>query len=176
LLPKQFVSYPGDVSTAMQKGDQIWSYNALVQDSYSPKWQVDFEPINLRIQPGFISQSLGLTGILYWSVDSWGTDPWHDIQYREGGHSFPGEGILVYPGAPAGVAGVVPSMRLKWLREGIEDYEYVEILKKLGRGDWALGIARSVGADWKNWTHDVAALEQARLSLGNEIDRLANAQ
>ena len=51
---------------ALAKGDSLWSYNTLVQDPYSPKWEIDFDPINFRIQPGFISQSLGPTGMLYW--------------------------------------------------------------------------------------------------------------
>ena len=77
--------------------------------------------------------------------------------------------MLVYPGEKVGIQGFVPSMRLKWLREGVEDYEYIEILKRRGRGDWALGVARQVGADWSNWTRDPNALEQARRALGEAI-------
>ena len=54
--------------SALAKGDEVWSYNTEVQDPYSPKWEIDFAPINFRIQPGFINQSLHLTGLLYWSV------------------------------------------------------------------------------------------------------------
>ena len=51
---------PPRVTYILQKGDAAWSYNDLVQDSYSPKWELDFPPIDYRIQPGFISQSLGI--------------------------------------------------------------------------------------------------------------------
>jgi hypothetical protein len=51
------------------KGDSVWSYTALVQDMYSPKWEADFLPIDYRIMTGFIDASLGLKGNLYWSVD-----------------------------------------------------------------------------------------------------------
>ena len=60
-----------NVTYVLQKGDKVWSYTDLVQDSYSPKWELDFLPINYRIQPGFISQSLGLTGLNYWAVTNW---------------------------------------------------------------------------------------------------------
>lgn len=174
LLPKMYEAARPHVLSLQAKGAEVWSYTALVQDSYSPKWEIDFSPINYRIQPGFISQSLGLTGILYWRVDLWSRAPWQDMHgYSIEGNFYPGEGMLVYPGKEAGVASVVPSMRLKWIREGIEDYEYIAILKRLGRGAWALDMARRVGADWRNWTRDPATLESVRRELGNEIERLS---
>lgn len=170
VLPKMYDNAADRIATVLGKGDQVWSYNAQVQDSYSPKWQIDFAPINYRIQPGFISQSLGLTGILYWRVDLWTPNPWADVQtYKHNGEDFPGEGMLVYPGQQVGVSGVVPSMRLKWLREGVDDYEYVELLKKCGHSDDALSIARSVGPNWKSWTKDPDLLEAARRQLGEAL-------
>jgi hypothetical protein len=80
--------------------------------------------------------------------------------------------MLVYPGQPVGVKGVVASMRLKWLRDGVEDYDYVEILKELGKVDLAMQITRSVGSDWTNWTRDPSAIEAARVKLGEAIDQI----
>ncbi|MDM9381280.1 DUF4091 domain-containing protein [Chlorogloeopsis sp. ULAP01] len=175
LLPRMYDEARERVLYVLNKGNQVWSYNALVQDDYSPKWEIDFEPINFRIQPGFISQSLSLTGLLYWRIDLWTKDPWHDVQtFFADNHNYPGEGMLVYPGKQVGIEGVVPSMRLKWLREGVEDYEYIEILKKLARRDWALAVSRGVARDWKNWTRDPKVLESARHRLGEEIERLSS--
>src|SRR5215831_9523779 len=137
LLPKMERKGRQMVRQVLQKGDEVWSYNCLVQDPDSPKWQIDFSPINYRIQPGFLNQSLGITGLLYWGVAAWNDDPWEDSEsYKKGRYSFPGEGMLVYPGGGGGVDGPLPSMRLKWLRKGVEDYEYVEMLKRAGRGAW----------------------------------------
>ncbi len=165
---------PERVSSVMQKGDKVWFYNALALDDYSPKWLIDFEPINFRIPHGFISQSLGLTGVLYWRTDLWTGNPWEDEQtFFQDGNYYPGEGMLVYPGKEVGIEGVVPSMRLKWIRDGAEDYEYINILKNLKRDDWALEVSRSVGKDWKNWTKNSEVLESARLKLGEEIEKLS---
>jgi Domain of unknown function (DUF4091) len=162
------------VNEVRKKGDKVWSYNALVQGNHAPHWEIDFPPMNFRIQPGFINQSLGLTGLLYARVDDWKKDPWNDVQtFKIDNYEFPGEGMLVYPGAQVGINGVAPSMRLKWLRDGVEDYEYIEILKKLGRGNWALNVSKTVGADWKNWTRNPSVLESGRRKLGDEIDRLS---
>ncbi len=174
VLPKMYDAAPKRISEVLQKGDKVWFYNALVQDGYSPKWQIDFDPINYRIPHGFINQSLGLTGVLYWQVDLWTKDPWKDVQtHSDKDDYYPGEGMLVYPGKQVGIKGVVPSMRLKWVREGVEDYEYIEILKRLGRKNWALTVSQSVGLDWKNWTRDPNILESARRRLGEEIERLS---
>src|SRR5579863_3570972 len=171
------VMYDGDTSLAQQayqKGDSLWSYNTLVQDAYSPKWEIDFAPINFRIQPGFISQSLNFTGLLYWRIDDWNSSPWTNPNNAGtfSSSNYPGEGVLVYPGATVGVTGVAPSMRLKWIRDGIEDYEYVALLKKAGKGSWALPIIQSVGLNWTTWTRDLNALASARQQLGQELDSL----
>lgn len=170
VLPKRYVAAPELAAMALDRGTQIWSYNAGVQDDYSPKWQIDFAPINFRIQPGFISQSLGFSGLLYWRIEGWTDDPWNDVStYSNGKYMYSGDGMMVYPGEQVGIDGVVPSMRLKWIREGIEDYEYVALLKERGQGAWALEMSREVGADWSNWTQDVPQLERVRQQLGEAL-------
>ena len=174
LLPVMYNNSKTQVGEVLKKGDSVWSYNTLVQDAYSPKWLIDFDPVNFRVQPGFISQSLNLSGLLYWRIDKWPSDPWNNVN-NAGSYSsanYPGEGMLVYPGEPVGVKGVVASMRLKWLRDGVDDYDYVQILKDLGKTDFAMQIARSVGSDWTNWTRDPSAIEAAREKLGEAIDQL----
>ena len=171
------VMYNGSVSLiqqALAKGDSVWSYNTLVQDAYSPKWEIDFAPINFRIQPGFINQSLGLSGLLYWRIDDWNSSPWTSVNNagKFSSNNYPGEGVLVYPGSTVGVTGVAPSMRLKWIRDGEEDYEYIQLLKQAGKGTWALGVAKTVGPDWTHWTRDINALASARQQLGQELDTL----
>jgi hypothetical protein len=177
LLPLMYNNSKKQVGEVLKKGDDVWSYNTLVQDEYSPKWLIDYDPINFRIQPGFISKSLNLTGMLYWRVDKWPSDPWNNVN-NAGTYSsanYPGEGMLVYPGQQVGVKGVVASMRVKWLRDGVEDYDYMQILKEHGKEDLAMQIARSVGPDWTNWTRDANTLETAREKMGEAIDQLMSA-
>jgi hypothetical protein len=176
LLPVMYNNSKSEVDRVLKKGDSVWSYNTLVQDAYSPKWEIDFDPVDFRIQPGFIDQSLNLTGLLYWRIDRWTSDPWNNVNNtgQFSSANYPGEGMLVYPGQQVGVPGVVASMRLKWLRDGVEDYEYIEMLKNLGKGDLAMQIARSVGPDWTHWTRDASAIESARQQLGEAINQIVN--
>jgi hypothetical protein len=177
VLPEQYDKNLARISEVRDKGDEVWSYNALVQDPYSPKWLIDYEPINYRLQSGFLSAALNLTGLLYWRIDRWPDQNWDHMMVNNTGTfssgNFPGDGMLVYPGAPAGVPGIVPSLRLKQLREGVEDFEYVQILKRLGRGDWALEQVRPIAPDWTNWTRDPNRIETVRRRLGAEIERLS---
>ncbi len=175
--PRMYQEATSEIAEVMQQGDTVWFYTGH-KDKYSPQWQIDSAPINFRIPQGWIAQSLGLTGVLYWRVDDWTDNPWQEVPvYSQGKNTdwardFPGEGMLIYPGEKVGIAGVVPSMRLKWIREGVEDYEYIEILKQFGLEDWALKVSRTVGADWKNWTKNPQQLEAARVKLGNKIEQI----
>jgi hypothetical protein len=174
LQPEYYESSPTNVRTVQAKGDRVWSYLALVQDTHSPWWEMDFPPVNYRIMQGFINQSLGFTGLLYWAVDRWTERPWEDVDTyivsKDDSH-YPGEGMLVYPGGDVGVQGTIPSIRLKWIREGVEDYEYVELLKKQGRGDWALSLVRQVATDFQNWSDDPATIEAVRRTMGKALSR-----
>ena len=47
------------------------------------------------------------------------------------------EDRLFYPGRPAGVDGVLPSVRLKRLRRGLQDAQYLSLLRGRGQGELA---------------------------------------
>ncbi len=173
--PQMYQDSQVQIDEVMQREGEVWFYTGH-QAKYSPQWQIDSAPINFRIPQGWIAQSLGLTGVLYWRVDYWTDNPWQEVPvYSQGkNREFPGEGMLIYPGEKVGIAGVVPSMRLKWIREGVEDYEYTEILKKLGYQDWAMSIVRQVGKDWINWTKNPDVVYDARQKLGEKIHQLSS--
>ncbi len=172
--PRMYAEAKSEIAEVMQLGDKVWFYTGQGV-KYSPLWQIDSAPINFRIPQGWIAPSLGLTGVIYWRTDWWTDKPWQEVPvYSQGkNREFPGEGMLIYPGEKVGIAGVVPSMRLKWIREGVEDYEYIEILKQFGLEDWALKVSRTVGADWKHWTKNPQKLSDARIKLGNKIEQLS---
>lgn len=169
VLPRQYDQSNSEIQKVLAKGDSVWLYNVLVQDDYSPKLESNFSPLDFRLSMGFISQSLRITGFQQWTVDQWSQDPWNQVAVTGG---VP-DGGLIYPGAPVGLVGYAPSMRLKWMREAINDFEYVQILKAMGQGAWALQQAMSVGPDWRNWTRDYTQVEAVRIALGNAVNALS---
>jgi Domain of unknown function (DUF4091) len=163
-----------DFVRSHHKGE-VWSYSAMALDNYSPKWLIDYPPIDYRVHAGFINASLGMTGLLYWRVDDWQmSDPWNDPNHKIKGEFYPGDGMLFYPGDRVGLPKdrMVPSLRVKALRDGVEDFEYVQMLKRLGKGKLALELSKTAGADWQNWTLDPQVLAATRIKLGNAIEKL----
>ncbi|MGF1591434.1 MAG: glycoside hydrolase domain-containing protein [Pleurocapsa sp.] len=171
--PQMYDEARSEIAEVKQQGDEVWFYTGYSTD-YSPLWHLDFPPINFRIPQGWIAQSLGLKGVLLSRTDTWTENPWQEVPiYVQGNTDYPGIEMLFYPGDKVGLNQVVPSIRLKRIREGIEDYEYTEILKKLGYQNWALTIVREVGKDWKNWTKNPDTLYDARQKLGEKIAQLS---
>ncbi len=159
-----------DEESARQRqalGEEIWSYTALCQrDEKNPFWQIDFPPIVYRV-PFWVSWHYDLKGILYWCTVYWNYDDvWTAPHFRD---MFWGEGMLLYPGTDAGIAGPVPSIRLKLIREGMEDFEYMHLAaRKAGRG-LVDAIVDKLARAFTDWNHDPAAYFQAREQLARLI-------
>jgi len=74
----------------------------------------------------------------------------------------PGDGIFLYPPGPIASTESAPGIRLKAIRDGIQDYEYAQILKNLSPVPIVNSILQPVATSWSNWSHDPNALEAAR--------------
>lgn len=167
--PSAYRSGPEAVRGAIAAGQEVWATTTLAEDAGAAPWLLDAPPLGYRLLPGFISQSLGLTGIYYWAVDHWGSNPW-DVTYRSAdGRAWPGEGVLVYPGGLAGVAGVLPSLRLKWARDGVEDFDLLALARAAGLESLDAEIALVAGRDWTGLTTDPGVLAAARRRIGEAL-------
>ena len=173
MLPIEFVHATAQIRNVLAKGDRTWWYTALSQDDFSPKWEVDVPPGDYRIE-SLIDENLNLTGEEYWAVDAWryvkGGDPWNDIESNQGGTLYAGEGILAYPGTDVGTAGDAPSMRLKWIRDGMYDADAVSLLKACGLSAWAHAQTQAIAADFHHWTDDANAIATVSRRLLQRLD------
>jgi hypothetical protein len=157
------------VKKRLAAGEEIWSYTALCQGRQdTPCWELDFPLLNYRI-PMWISWRFGITGLLYWSTTNWSStqDVWtNPITY---GDQYNMEGSLLYPGADAGVQGFIPSIRLKQIREGLEDYEYLTILAQRRSRSVAENLAKKIARNWHDWDTDARHLLQVRSEIARSI-------
>jgi hypothetical protein len=152
-------------------GEELWSYTALCQGPKgrdTPFWQLDFPPLNYRI-PMWTNWRFGMTGLLYWTAVYW--DPSIDIwkvplSFR---NAYNYEGLLLFPGGEAGLGGFLPSVRLKQIREGIEDYEYFNLLTQAGEKAAADQVVGWLARSWTDWDEDPGHLYAARERIAELI-------
>ena len=142
--------------------------NAAVAKAYSgwASYMVDHPaPLNRAMGPlAFLS---GVDGELYFdTVSAYNTqDPWKDL-LAFGGN---GDGTLFYPGTPEHPGFTrhqpVVSLRLKHLRDGLEDYEYLRLLDQLGEGTFAREAARRLARSGYEVEQDPRQWEQVRREM-----------
>ncbi len=127
----------------------------------------------------------GATGELYWQTVTSLAEAWNDGgQWMNGGN---GDGNLFYPGLPNTVTGVdqplvggtdpvpIESIRLKLIRAGRQDYEYLNYLAAHGQGNQAKSIAASLFPNTYTTIRDDTTVEDARGQLLEAVAALAAA-
>ena len=163
---------PESAAQRQALGEAIWTYTALCQRDKTPWWHIDYPLLNYRV-PAWIAWRYRIRGLLYWGgmsywrqvEDPW-TDPW---TYGRPARVYNGEGTLVYPSRAVSYDGIVPSLRLKALRDSIEDYEYIGILEGLGLSAEAEKVVLPVASSWFQWETDPTAYQKARARLAEMI-------
>ncbi len=179
----------GTINEKITNGDEVWSYTALAQRApgYSPTynevkdydppyWAID-QPLASYRMPTWINWQYKINGLLYWSTVyapksvTGVMDPWFLPVFSPAGHHFNGEGFLMYPGVPCGMNGPVASMRLKNIRDSMEDYEYFHILEQLAGREAVTRIVSTIVPNW--WSDpDPKDFILVREKIANEILKL----
>ena len=139
--------------------------DAAVERVYSgwASYMVDHPALSNRAM-GVLAYLNGIDGELYYdTVFAYNTlDPWSDV-FAFGGN---GDGTLFYPGSPERIGGQRPipieSLRLKQIRDGLEDYEYLTLLDKAGAGELAHAGARGLASSGYELSLEPARWEAAR--------------
>lgn len=182
-----------------QKGDELWAYTGLSPDyrvykrqfpdfdmkkgSYPPSWQIDYPAINYRL-PTWLFHRYGITGLGYWSTVEWekGVDVWNDAGSfilkqtpPRPTLTFNGDGLLIYPGFEhtTGKDEPISSLRLKWIRESIEDYMYIDLLHKAGEKAFVAQQISRFARHYGDWDNKPEVLMDVRFQLGKRLEQLS---
>jgi hypothetical protein len=152
-----------DSFLAFDASNELWAYQSC--DSHSctstsdptvygwPSVMVDGSAVQARAEP-WMHYIYGVSGLHYWDSvyrlsKAWDTDGSTDFTGN-------GEGTVLYPGTPTpipggssqGIGGTthVPlaSNRLKFFRDGLEDYEYLKLCEGAQGTGMATSLARSL--------------------------------
>jgi hypothetical protein len=139
-----------DMKLITSKGGRIWYTTDGNFCTETPYLALE------RLLPWF-GYKYGAEAYEFWGVNWLTYNPfkygWHSYIFEsqapgeESWKRYPnGDGYIIYPGKPIGETGLVGSIRLKQVREGAEDYEYLSLLgnliKKANQDNPALAAAK----------------------------------
>ncbi|GFK93911.1 hypothetical protein NNJEOMEG_01749 [Fundidesulfovibrio magnetotacticus] len=161
-----------------KSGEQVWWYTSMMSEETKslPSYFIDASAVSPRVV-GWLTWQRGVQGVLYYHMAlAWKNRPWEN-QFAFDAN---GDGTLWYPGTPDVIGGTkeipVPSIRLKAIRDGFEDFEYLALLEKLGGRSEAESICAQVGNGPFAWRDDPDAMAKARALLADAIERRVGGQ
>lgn len=150
-----------------------------------PNYFIDAPALDPVMVP-WITERYKMNGILYWALNFWSQtpDPWLDaVTFISGfvcsdGGVLNGEGSLLYPGdrverytGQPNVDGPVSSLRFELLREGIEDYDYLWLLKEKGEKEFAQEQVEKLVIDVSAFSRNVEELYAVRKAMAERLEK-----
>jgi len=168
-----------------KQGKSLWFYQSCASHGCNivggpyfagwPSYMIDMPGASNRVMQ-WLAWKYRIEGELYYSMDeAYGqdNDPWVNIRLFGGN----GDGTLFYPGRPDRIGGrtdiPIESIRLKLIREGMEDYEYLALLAKLdGTQSTGQYVDRIVKKPYL-WESRPEFFLKVRQDLGEALDRAA---
>ena len=186
---------------------KLWTYSAGWNKSYS---YCNHLIENTGLQTKMLFWQLyqnDITGYLYYGTNNWGeydsnngnfadqtvTGSYTDCMWKTNRHNYAtgysiyGNGTLVYGGAQAqimGVSGVVGTVRVEIMRDGVEEYQMFKMYEELAGNDAAKAIVSKVSnnvvdylsmpnftaSDKSDSIDDYDYMESVRRELGNALE------
>jgi hypothetical protein len=139
-----------------------------------PSYMIDASAAANRVMP-WIAWKFDIQGELYYNMNeayAYDRDPWSNIRISGGN----GDGTLFYPGRPSRIGGhddiPIESIRLKLIREGLEDYEYLALAARLGGKSLAADFASRIVTEPYLWESRPEEFLAVRSQLGDILDNL----
>jgi hypothetical protein len=206
-LTPRFAKTPASIQAARKRGKKIWWYICCTPPDPYANFFIQFSSADPRLLTGFMAQKFKPDGFLYYSADLWRTpctrkdengkeitswnpfeliapSPFTTLSHCDGKTfgDYYGDGMFIYPGKD----GPIPSIRLKNIRDGMEDYEYLCLLDKAvkaakdGKGkvsqEWidaaeaALKVDDHLVKDEVNFTKNGSDILKARQNIANLLN------
>jgi hypothetical protein len=166
----------------VKEGKSLWWYQSCASHSCNsskseyfrgwPSYAIDAGAVSNRVMQ-WITWKYGIGGNLYYNMNEsyiHPADPWSSV-YLHGGN---GDGSLFYPGTPEKIGGAtdipIESIRLKLIREGLEDYEYLAALAARGERRFADECASRIARKTYDWDSDPKELLAVRHRMGERLN------
>ena len=185
-----------------QMGIEDWIYGPLIYESKVNAWVgsstfIDLPLVNDR-GISWTCWKYNAYSWISWGIGAGWVKGWYDPEswkneYKSGADTdstytfkkLNGNALLVYsPGVVPNVSGPCPSIRLKMMRDGVQEYEYMRLLaginKSKVRADSIVNTIinqpfgpKSIG-NIQIWNYDARKWDEARIKLGDMIEQSVN--
>lgn len=152
------------IGDRIRSGSEVWFYTCLFPTQRYLNRMIDYPLLKVRLLH-WLNYRYGLAGYLHWGGNYWTPEPVNDTQPVIDANTelLPaGDAFIVYPDAQR--KSVFSSIRLEAMREGIEDYELLQLLKERNPGE-AERLARAAIAHFTEYVRDPAAFRRIHRSL-----------
>ncbi len=184
--------YRGELAEERRAEDEeVWVYVCCGPGKPYANYFIDFPGVDPRVL-GWQMFQTGTTGLLYYLMNhyqpqtnwnqnglKWPEVPWNPISFNTNS-----DGILFYPGPDATP---LASTRLANIRDGIEDYEALAILRErveaarangdnaevIAKAEQVLAVDPEVSESWTSYTKDPERIIEARGDVDDLIEALS---
>ena len=167
-------TYAERMTAEVAGGDENWDYYCWEPIEPYTTFDAAHQGIEQRIA-FWQTFDVGATGLLYFAVNE--NDSWLSLEkMNAGGHLVYGDGTMLYYGAKLNqlkqpkIDGPVSSTRIENIRDGIEDYMYLDMARELYGQAAVDEIIDTVTTSVIDWTKDGDVLQNARNVLGEMIE------
>jgi para-nitrobenzyl esterase len=195
---------PRNMSSCLAQGQKMWFYTSCEPLLPAPNLRLDNPLLDARII-FWLAQSMAVDGFLYWGFNAWPEGPslapidlstspllldvnqWSGATCRKCAtcsgkcwapnlEQIQGDGKLLY----ASTQGPIGSIRLAAIRDGLEDAEYLAMLRRL-RGQSEVRTMTHSIADFSDYDHsgklvlhteDPAFLAARRFAIGEQLEHI----
>ncbi len=167
----KYDSFADRMKALKERGDTIWAYVCNYPEAPYLNVKIDEAGLGSRVLFWQMYQR-DIDGFLYWNSTYYDKlpdkNPWKSVNTN--GDGIYGDGILFYPGDVIGTSTPIVSIRMKLMRDGVDDIELLYMAEELLGKDWVDERASSVSKSLT--TVDVTSDQFAalRIEIGNAIE------
>ena len=173
-----------------------WWYTSVAHKGKLPNRFIDYPLIKIRMIP-WLTWRAGMSGYLHYAYNWWytpsGKSLWEDV--TQSGSYPPGDGFVVYPPQVNRERSLISSLRWEAFRDGLEDYEYLNLLDQWNRkvegknnsvqfespvceklGDQSAALLKEIRTEVVNtesYPRDPEVVHRIRRRIGGTLDRMA---
>ncbi len=172
---EKFGSFESRMKALMERGDTIWAYVCNYPLAPYLNIKVDDEGIGSRVLFWQMYQR-NIDGFLYWNAAYYERlpekSPWNSVDTF--GNGIYGDGILLYPGDKVGLSEPIASIRLKIMRDGLDDIELFYLAESLLGKEWIDERVNKASSSLTSVDVSSDELYGIRLEIGNAIEKKLN--